>query len=90
MFVTKDEALTKWCPMARIVLMNEKADGTVSLSSVSANRVESKGKLRFMASGNCIGEKCMMFMQVPPKKTSGKTKYGTLINHEDLYYCGLQ
>lgn len=90
MFVTKDEALTRWCPMARVVIMNQKTDGTMSMSPVSANRVEFKGETRMMKSSNCIGEKCMMFMQVPPKKVSGKTKYGTVINSEDLYYCGLQ
>lgn len=84
MFVTKEEALTKWCPMARVSVSTQ-----FGVVSNGCNRIIEDGKIKINSS-LCIGEKCMMFMQVPPKKSTGRVKYTSLINHDDLYYCGLQ
>ena len=87
MLVTKEEALNKWCPMARVVIYREKTDGTMSASSSTPNRGEVNGHMKILKSSLCIGERCMMFTKIPPPKAA---KGKIVLNKEDLYCCGLQ
>jgi hypothetical protein len=88
MLVTKDEALTKWCPMSRVAILSRNNDGHLGVpdKTVSCNRGSVDGKLKMLTSCMCIGDKCMLFTQVqPPKPAKGKV----ILNSVELFYCAL-
>lgn len=59
MSITEDEAKTKWCPMARVILDYSVQPDTQAVAS--ANRGEADETDQIFTGSRCIGSGCMMW-----------------------------